>query len=360
LTSSYTEVPSGTISSTNAPAEKFNFIKLATSGDVKLKITTDSINPVAKNVKVSTTATTKDVDLLDFRLKAEGSALTFNTFQFSVAAAGMTDASGIADEFKLMKGSQSLGSVTPVAGAAQTIKLDSDYTISQDSTDVFTLVAQVKKVGSTSASSTAFDQGDSLTATFTSVNVEDKNGDLVTGSNVTGSAIGNAQSFYSEGIQASGFSATYPTATPNNSGKITKQTYNISYKLKAFGNTYYIPKTAIQTALSGTSTGVAFDVLRGGSVVAASSTQYTVTLGSINSSANTVGNYFEIPDGEERTFTVSIDVNGVATTGVAGKYSIQLTSAGYLNSTSATSLSGTYTFAPSQDYRTAEYTVDQL
>jgi hypothetical protein len=356
--------------------KNFSFQKLNVSGDVKLTLTSGSANPVAQNVKVSETSQTKGVVLNELRLKAEGSPITFNNVQ--VQLNGSLDLGTMANTLYFMKGSQQLGSVsmtalvkadgTAVALAASTspmtdtytIKLDSDYTIAQDNTDTFQIVADLNKE-KVNGTVLAYAQGSSITASIPTLangagfNPTDVNGDKVT-TNLAGSSIGNMQTLYTQGIQASGFSKiSLGSANDGTSNKPSGTTYTYSYHLKAFGNTYYIPKTAVQTTLG--TNGLSFDVLKAGSIV---TTGVSVVPGSITSSANTVTNgsgtqFFVVNDGEDQTFTVSITLDPMAS-GTPGMYSIQLNSAGYSIDETLGNVKA-YAFAPVQNFRTDEANV---
>jgi hypothetical protein len=334
----------------------FQFVKLATSGLVKLTLTTGSANPVAQNVKVAEASQTKAVVLNELRLKAEGSAITFNNVQVNVSASA--DIGTLANTLYFMKGSQQLGSLTLVAGATTsatyTIKLDSDYTMAQDNTDTFQITADLNK--QMNGTTPAYAQGSTLTASIaaaSSFNANDVNGDTIISSQLIGSSLGNAQAFYTAGIQASGFSASVVSANNGTNNIPSGQTFNVTYHLKAFGNTYYIPKTAVQSTSTVASTlnGLSFNLKKSGADVTGG---VGVVIGSINSSANTVGNFFELPDGQDSTFTVAVTLNPMAS-GTAGMYSLQLNQAGYtLNSGSTGSDVQAYSFAPSQNFRTVE------
>jgi hypothetical protein len=340
FTSGYAQVKSG-----------INFVKLSASGQVSLHIYVDSTNPQAQSVQASTGATTRDVPMLAFRLNAQGTPITFQRLNFTANATGVNNVYDMVDEFRLMHNGQILGTVTPSSGSQQSLQLDNEYTIGQDSSDVFTLVAEVKRIGNGSGASNVFDQGDALTVNFGSVDAQDMNGDNVYSGNITGSAYGNQQSFYAQGIQATYFNANVQSSYNGTSNIPSGQTFTITYRMRAYGSTYYIPKQAVLGSVLGNN-GLSFNVLSSGAIAPAGTVN--VIVGSITSSANTVGNYFELPDGSEQTFTIVIAVNP-ATGGAAaaGMYSLQFNQAGYYDSASGTNFAA-YTFTPAQNYRTQE------
>lgn len=326
--------------------ETFEFTDLASSGDVKLKITKDSNSPVAQNVEVSDSSSTSNVAMLGFRLKAEGSDMTFDTLTIDVTATG-ANPDEIADEFVLKNGSTTIESVNaPAANGTVSFNLDDEFMIQEGDTENFMIYAKIKKIASGN-----FAQGDSLKVDFVSVNAEDKNGDSVS-SSTTGSALGENQTFFSEGVNVSDFTSSV-ASTADNNGLFTKQTYSISYKVTAFGNTYYIPKTVVRG--TATNQGLSFTVENSSGATAAVA-DVTAAASSLSSNASTVGGYYEIGDGETKTFNVTVELTKTPTTGVAGFYRVQLGQIGYdLDQTGTPSY---YTVAPAQDYETADRKID--
>lgn len=333
----------------------FSFTSLANSGDVKLKVSTGSNNPEAGNVEVSTTGTTSNVTLLEFRLKAEGTDITFDSLPVTVTGTGATPAQ-IADELVLMKGSTRLADITSLgSNGTKTFDLDDEYTVKKDSTDTFKIVAKIKKIDNDS-----FDQGDSLTVSLTSgnasnINAEDVNGDSIT---PTGSATGEEQTFYSEGISVSDFSAV-ATPSMNQDGKIVKQSFAVSFKVKAFGNTFYLPKTVVRDSSS--SAGLLYTVEKSdGTTTAAASNIIAAAASSLNSSATTVSSYFEIPDGETRTFTTTIELSQGSSmaSGDTGFFRIQLGAVRYDDDQSGTPSS--HSLTPAQNYESADKKIDYV
>jgi hypothetical protein len=334
----------------NVTAANLDFTDLATSGDVKVKVTKSSGSPVAQNVEVSDTGSTSDVTMLTFTVKAEGTDVTFDSMDFDVEAVG-ADANLITSELALYAGSTRIGDISTVTdvdgggATSNTIDLFDDYTIDAGDTVTFTVKAKVKEIGTG-----GFAQGDSLTVSFDAFGgvLEDTNGDTVT--NVTGSAIGEAQTFFSEGINVSNFSSS-ATATTDQNGKLTKQTYSVSFKVTAFGNTYYLPKTIVRD--SGASDGLVYTVeTSAGATSTAAADVVASSASSLSSSAATVGGYYEIADGDSETFTATIALDNSGANFVNGFYRVQLEDVRY--DTDQAGVPSSYTLAPSQDYETAD------
>jgi len=325
-----------------------NFISLATSGDVKITVSKGSNSPVAQNVEVSDTGSTSDVTMLEFKVKASGTDITFDEMDFTLDATGATPTEA-ASELLLKKGDVTLGTMEAfTTDGTYTIPLDEDLTIPAGETQTFKVVAKINKIGTAT-----FVQGESLKVSLASTPFagvhEDSNGDTVT--SISGSALGEVQTFYSEGVNASDFTSSVVTTT-STTGATTKQTYSISYKLTAFGNTYYIPKDVVREARSGEE-GLLYDVENSsGTAQTVASANVVASASSVTSTASTVGTYYEIPDGETKTFNVTIELTPGDT---AAFYHVQLGSIVYdLNQATGGTDEAIYTFAPAQDYETAD------
>jgi trimeric autotransporter adhesin len=342
----FTDATGAILTDLTDESENFNFSDLAASGDVTLKVNKGTDSPEAQSVEVSDSSSSQ-VHLLDFKLKAEGSEMTFDTVTVNIDANASKRIDAIADELILKVGSKTIettdATTSSVTGGDVDFDLSDDYTIDQDDTVTFSVFAKVKKIEDASATVTVFGQGDTLTLNYVSVNAEDMNGDEVT--DVSGSANGEAQTFYSEGVNASNFDSTVKETADDN-GDFTKQTYSVSFDVTAFGNTYYIPKSVVRG--SPTAEGLSYTV-ESSSGSTATSGAVASAASSLSSSASTVGGYYEVADGETETFTVKITLSSGTT---AGFYRIQLGSVGY-----DTDQSGTpeyYTFAPAQDYESEQ------
>jgi hypothetical protein len=354
LTSTYTQTVSNSI----------DFTSLATSGDVKMKAVKDSASPEAGNVEVSDSASTSDVVMLKFKLKAEGTDMSFDSLKFTLNGSGATPAEA-ASEIALYDGSDRLGDLsTLVDGANNTITLDDTYYIDEGDTVTFTVKAKINKIGTAT-----FEQGEGLKVSLgalTGLIEAVDNGDTVT--DLSGSAAGEMQYFYSEGINASNFSSSYTTTA--DSGLIKKQTYQVSFNLTAFGQTYYIPKTVVRNVdatpvlgaanaaaaiLLDPANGLGYSVETSAGDLSEAAT-IASSASSLTSSATTSGAYFEIPDGETESFNLTVELTDAGDT--AGYYHVQLGQVLYDTDTTAADTSAVYTFAPAQDYETADSKMD--
>lgn len=349
-------------SGTGSTATNFSFDSLASSGDVKLKVATATDNPMAQNVEVSDTGTTSDVALLKFKLSAEGSDVSFDQIKFDLTKTGLTNLTQMVSEFALKRGTTTIQTVTPASGDTQVIfNLDTDEMIDADSSATYSVVAKISQVCITSTCTGTpgswFTQGDSLKVSFNDVNGLDMNSDAIV---EQGSATGEVQTFFSEGISVSNFTYTV-TPTSDTSGNILKETYNISYKVTAFGNTYYVPKTVVRSATASPSIasdqGLVYTIEN-----SSGTTQTLVPVGSANGGLTspdaTVTNstWYQVPDGATRTFNVTIEVDR-GSTPVAGFYHVQLNVAGYdIDAITGGTLG--YTFSPANIYETTDSKID--
>ena len=338
------------------------FDSLISSGNVKLTVSKDSSSPEAQNVEVSDTSSTANINLLTFKMKASGDDLSFDQLDVDLTGviAEANDLSTMISGLQLVHGSDVLASDPTVAAAdtgTVTFLLDDTFTISKDATEAFKVVAKLVKVDTNT-----YANGDSLTVSFdkTMIAPENSVGDIVT--DKSGAASGETQTFYATGVNVTDFSSTY-TSNEDSNGKTIKQTANISFKVSAFGETYYIPKTIVRTdTTDGTNTqGLVVSLETSAGDVTPTG---TLALSSLTSSADTVGEYFEIPDGETRTFsgTVSLtSADDVAITGhgaltVPAFYHLQLEAVRYDTDQAGTPTSLTLTSA--QDFETVDKQLD--
>jgi len=293
--------------------ETFTFTDLSTSGDVDLKVTKGSSSPVATNVEVSDTGSTKDVLMLEFKLKATGSDLSFDSIDFDLdgTIAGVNDLQDLLGELVLKNGSNELATVSTFAAADDetgvTFDLDDTYTIDEDSTDTFRVHAQVNDIDN-------YSQGDSLLVEFADIAAEDVNGDVVT---ETGSANGEAQSFYTEGISVDVKSAT----TTVTAGDLFTDTVEFAWSLDitAFGdNDIYINKDVLDIVASETAgdVDVVYLIEKSGGAdlasVGGTMTESDSDVSSVTADAGAYGaayngeEFFKIDAGQTGTFTINL------------------------------------------------------
>lgn len=264
-----------------------NINKLSASGDVKVKFSLGSANPEAGTVFVSDDVSGDKITLLEFKIKAEGTDIAFDQVNFALATTAGSSINDMVSEFILYKGTTVIDTVEATASSTGIrFDLDDQLTVEEDATVTYKLVAKMNKLDTNS-----FNAGDSITATLSSINAEDKNGDLITAGRYSGSANGEAQTVRGDGLQ---FALTSLTAddvqkTVNNS-TVEYGKFVLTFKVTADGDDFYVDDN---------SSVVVFH-LDGLSASLASST-------AITSTATKSGGRFLINDGETETFTFTVE-----------------------------------------------------
>ncbi len=202
-----------------------------------------------------------------------------------------------------MKGSTVLKSKTVSgSGTNATVVFDNiDDTIDQDNTDTYKVVATIKEFNG------SFNAGDTLVASTTGSNtdwdVSDVNGETVTTSS---SVVGGTITFTGTGISAS-LSGT-PTSSKTVgtiAGDADKMNGSISFKVSAGDEDVYMDASLLQgsTTLNSTSSGFGWATTTTSNT--GTSTGYSASLSaSDTNSGDVAGQYFKIPAGTTRTFTL--------------------------------------------------------
>lgn len=245
--------------------QTFDFDDLATSGDLELNLTVGANSPEAGSIEVDDASDT-EVTMLEFKLKAEGSDMVIDSMLLAGVATGVNNTwADMVSDLSLEADGDEIDSVSAYYdntddASGDLLFSDLDFTIEEDDTITFKVVAKIKEIGTGSGDANAFDQGDTFTVNFSSTNfkdvtgtdqtdVEDSNGDVVVAGDRTGSAVGEAQMFYSTGVAVDMGSVTYESIT--DSGNTTQVTYNIPLTVTAFGDTRYVGLSAEYEADAG-------------------------------------------------------------------------------------------------------------
>ena len=296
---------------TSIATATFDFQSQATSGDVKVVVSKGSASPIAQNVTVSTTGSTKNLKLLDFKVKTTGSTASFDTLAITTAltTAGAADTyTTVVGELVLRDGSgKDIATLDgSVLDGTETFTLDDTKVIAADTTETFSIYATINDDSS-------FTSGASLTASFASFSPEDSNGDVISD---TGSAAGSAQTFVYNvpTISLSGTPtlALFAHTDGTTSGLEDSYLATISFNVTAPDNAaVYVPLDSFSYATAGTS-GVLF-TKTGGATVTSTSVQYT---GNDNLTSITDTNSYRVDAGVTQKFTLSVYLTG---NDVAGK-----------------------------------------
>jgi hypothetical protein len=310
------------------------FVSYATSADTELKITTSSSSPKAQVVKVSTTANTDNVVLLKGTLNLTGtSSVWLDELPVTFTAAN-DSIDSMAGSVTLKLGdntyTESLGANCVSTCASNTTAVvtfnNLDYNITAGSTVNFTVSADMNDIENTGATATDFDEGDTLLASLTATNraamiVENSQGDSLTdGTERSGSAVGEAMTFRSEGVNVAMGTVTYEN-TEDTSGNVTTVTYTIPVSVTSFGDTLYMGQS-VQLAAAATASNAFAVVFQNSTAPTVSDVAATASFTLATSNATIETNGFRLDDGVTKNFTVTA-VLTTPTTG-ANSYRVSL------------------------------------
>jgi hypothetical protein len=345
-----------------------NVARLSSSSDVKFRMNDGTNNPKAGNVQVSESAAT-DVTLAEFTLQAQGADMSFDKLTASTTVTGVSNTGQMVQNFYLMRGTTRLAEVTAAStGTAQvvTFTLDSTEHIAKDATQTYKIVAKVNQIGTGSGSPTAFDQGDTITASTSpavgDINVKtDSDGKTVIAANRTGSVTTYTQSLYSKGIQISKVSEAFTLNAQQTSSASTGE-FKATVRVMAFGSDdVYVPLTTLATtsASSGSTKGIAFGMQKGD--LTATSTDVSATLTRVSGgSIVTVGgvDLVKISGGQSADLQLTATFNPDASTGTTAQWRMQIWSVGHRADANASTATTIVATTPVENFRTGFYTVN--
>lgn len=328
------------------------FVTFAASADTELKISTDS-TPVAEVVKVSATNDSKGVTLLKGKMKLEGTSkvwLDEMPITFTAAADSIDALTGTV--FLTIGGntySESTGAncvATCASNTTAVVTFDNlNLNLDAGSTTTFVVSADINDIENTGVPATDFDEGDTLLASLTTTNraamiAENSAGDQLTDSTeMSGSAVGNAQQFFSEGVNVVMGTATVTPTANSTTGTITSVAYSIPLTVTAFGDTLYLGQTAQNAATVSASNAFAF-VFQTSTAPTTTATSVSVTGITLETSDATIDtNGYALNEGETKHFTLKFTLNeGVTDTSyrVQVKQAQTFTEAGLVTGTALT------------------------
>lgn len=283
-----------------------SFVGFAAAADTELKITVGTDTPAAGISTVKTTADTAKVTILTGKFKVEG---TSNVWLDEVPFLFTTNATNVDDVtptvYLTIDGSEYAESMTSSAGTTEVITFDNlDKTLTAGQTYTFTVKADINDI-----ETTYFDEGDYLKAELDSTRralivAENTAGDQLTDSTeMTGTAMGNIQYFYSIAPKVEVVSASI---TPNSNGNSSpvSATAKLKVKVTAQGGTIYINGANELTAAKEFLT-LAVD--GGDASSSVSSYSYTTTGTYTTTNSGSDNEYFTISDGD----SMYVDVEAV-------------------------------------------------
>ena len=288
------------LTDTYSETSLFDFTSLALSGDVKVTVSKDSSSPIAQNIEVSDTSSTKDVLLLAYKVKATGSDVTFDTVSVTLTSVG-DDLDNILGEITLNSGKELANTSTFDADGSQVVvfNLDDTFTIDAGDTEVFQVYVTVNDADNFVANST-------VKADFTSFSPEDENGDVIVD---TGSASGEAQAFV---VDVPTFTLVGTPTLANyqhtdGTGAGAEDLYKATIKFNVTApedQEIYLPLDSFAFGAFGTS-GVEYTASAGAITSAA-----LVYTGSDTLTENGVDNNIRIEAGDTQEFTLTVYLTG--------------------------------------------------
>lgn len=362
----------------NGITETFSFEDLSSSGDIELSISEDDedVNET-HTVSVDDSSDTNDVDILSFALDAEGSDITVNTLSFGVTSNSGTGVTEIANDFRLMMGSEEVGTLTidkDCDGGSDGFASSTDEAIcvvvsDLDDDDVmieagkkvaFMLVADINDVDG------GFSSGDDLSVTLNSdvtlssnghVDADDENGDALTISELSGSADSSTIDFLSSGITVSTTGKTATTDTKvSDVATDDEGNFTITFDVKAIEDDAFIELGSATRGTTESNTGANYVIQDEPNSYAATTTG-TISLANLErvSGGTLSGEFVKITSGQTATFKLTVDFNAGQPTGTSIGYRLRL----YSVNSAATAIDATdqQVLTPEVDYRTGVVSV---
>lgn len=316
----------------------FEFTSFANANDVELSINEASDNPSAGTVETDSAG--DEVTLLIGEMEAEGSDIEIDELVVNITPTG-SSTSQIASEFLLLIDGDEVSSVSAISTttAANHVFEDIEYVLEEGDTVEFEVVAVLNEVGDD------FGAGSTLTASVaaSSIVAEDEAGDDLTGTELKGSANGEAIAFRSEGISLS-VDTTSAVSTNLDTASTSYGTFKMRVEVTAIGETMYIPETVARDSAASSTVGATFQMLdsNGTEYTDGSTTQSWTRV----SGGSMSGSYVRINEGQTATFELNVTLDPAA----AGQYRAQLISVGYGDDNTA--VDATEAAAPATDFRT--------
>lgn len=307
---------------------EIDFVSFGDSADTELKISKDSDSPEDGIVIVDDTSETDGVVLLAGKLRLEGNSdVTIDELPVTFTVSGDI-LSDIASSLILVLDGEEYteSSATTSGGLSSTITFDNlDFDLAAGDSVDYEIRADINGTDD-------FGEGETLLASITSdnrsaIDVENEEGDQVSDSDKTGTAIGEAQEFRSEGVSVDLVSVDEET---NNDGNLG--TYTIKFKVTAVGDDAYVGTAATkytyalqEASLGATTGGVSAAVTNAG--------------GSGNSTSTTTGGNWKINEGTSITLTLQVFRADLA----GGAYRAVLSAIGWDSSDADAALDNSYT-----------------
>jgi len=294
------------------------FVSFSSSADTELKISKDNSSPDSQVVKVSADNQTDKVVLLKGKMQLKGTSNVWLDEVPFYLTTNATNVDAVASTYYLtIDGKEYSESLGAAVGTTEEIYFDNlDLDINAGSTIAFTLSADVNDIDAGT-----FDEGKTLMAELTSTLrdgshfiAENAQGDeLADSTEKTGSALGEAQAFYSKGIMVTLGSVSASVTTAGDAGATTPTsdigTFKITFSVTAFGDDMRLDDDAAEDTSPYTTVTQLSYSLSGDASVAATTASLTSSTGATHDTES-----YLIEEDQTETFTLT--VAGTATADV--------------------------------------------
>src|SRR3989344_3083576 len=301
-------------SSASLGVNGITFTDLATSGEVRMKVSLGGNNPDEGSVQVNEFSSTSNVSLLEFDLKAESTDMSISKLSINLEST-ISDLNDIVSEVKLMKGNTTLADYSGSfdGDMSQRIEFDlyDDLDIDEGDTETLRVVAKLLKQDNN------FDNGSTLRASLatplaTYLVAEDENGDDIV--NFSGSANGYAQTLFVNGATIAYVSST--STQVDQAGKV--RDFILVFDVTAVGDDLTVDRTSLD---DNNNDGIQY-------IVSGSGTN--TESANLSSNASLSGNVYTVYEGQTRRFTLTVTV----TTDTTGQKKIVLEEVAGVSTTS--------------------------
>ena len=319
-------------------------VDTATTGE--LDVTEADESPDAKTVKVDTESNTSGVTLLVIDLESDEQDIDIKDLPVGFVSTG-AGVGEIIKSVQLKNGSKVLDTVSFASSTVTTAEAlfeDIDITVEDGDTVTLTVVAEINDLEG------GFTAGDSVYATTTGSrstwDAEDTEGEDITPS---GSVIGDAQTFRSEGINVT-VKSIADSIKDSDTNSQDQGVFTIEYEVEAFEETAYIELGTSSRATAENNTGANYLIEDADNNVISSGIT-TVILSRV-SGGSVTGNYVRINSGSKATFKLQVWFDPAAAT-IAR---LQLYSVNY--ATTAVDATAQEVVAPAEDFDTDGISID--
>lgn len=212
----------------------FDFASFSTANDAELKVSLgdDDIND--SNVLDADDSNDTKHDVLSFVLDASGdSDIWVDEIPVVITTTGDTSEANIVINASLWVDGDRISDREDVPNGGVVTFDNLDYTIEAGDEVEFIVQVEMQDIDG------ALDDGDTVqvTVTVASIDAEDEVGESVT---ATGSAVGDAHTFYDNGIQVEFVGSSYVKTTSDTTGINETVQFTLQYDVTAFGDDMYI------------------------------------------------------------------------------------------------------------------------